>query len=406
MRLPAWFTDPETRRRLGFLAGLWLLSAVTQGYIIVPASILPRVAATLSVPETTAIWVVSIVPGAWAASNFAAGSTIDRYGDVPVTAAATGLFALVSVGTWWAGLAGEFWPLVAVRALAGVPLGVIWTASANLVGRAFPPRTRATAMGAFTASAPAGFAAGQFFSPPAARAAGWPALFVGVALLTVIALLLFLATARRVSLTPRDPSPIELADLDDVLRNRGVQYGCVLAFTAYSLYLFLNSWMPTYLAQAFSIPSSTGTLLAAVFPAMGVLSRTGGGLVSDRLFDGARVPVVRLSFVTTVPAVVIVALTGNVAVLLVVLVVAGFVIQLTFGIVYSYVREFVTERTAGTALSFLSTAGIAGAFSAPLIAGALISWTGAYAAAFTYAAGLAVLGIVLAWVAPEPDAPT
>lgn len=406
MRPPAWLAAPESRRRLGFLAGLWLLSAVTQGYIIVPASVLPSVAATLSVPETTAIWVVSVVPGAWAASNFLAGSTIDRYGDVPVTVVAGGLFALASVGTWLAGLAGEFWPLVAVRALAGVPLGVVWTASANLVGRAFPPETRATATGAFTASAPAGFAAGQFFSPPAARAVGWPLLFVGVALLTAVAIATFVATARRVSLTPRDPAPLELSDLDDVLRNRGVRYGCAMAFAGYSLYLFLNSWMPTYLAQEFAIPAGTVALLATVFPAMGVLSRTGGGAISDRLVGGDRVPVLRFSFLATVPAVAVVALADRVGVLLVVLVVAGFVVQLTFGIVYSYVREFATERTAGTALSFLGTAGISGAFSAPLVAGGLISWTGTYAAAFAYAGGIAALGLVLSWAAPEPDAPS
>jgi nitrate/nitrite transporter NarK len=147
---------------------------------------------------------------------------------------------------------------------------------------------------------------------------------------------------------------------------------------------------------------STASLLAAVFPAMGIVSRAGGGVISDRVFGGRRVPVIRLSFLTATPAVVGLWVLPEPAVLVGLLVVAGFVVQLTFGVVYSYVRESVDEQVTGTALSFLATTGIAGAFSAPLVAGALIDGTGTFAAAFAYAAVLGVVGVVAATVAPEP----
>jgi nitrate/nitrite transporter NarK len=137
---------------------------------------------------------------------------------------------------------------------------------------------------------------------------------------------------------------------------------------------------------------------------MGVLSRVGGGAISDRLLGGRRVPVLRAAFLVSLPTVAAVAWTRRLAVVVGTLVVAGFVVQLTFGVVYSYVREVVDPAVTGTALAFLTTAGISGAFSAPLVAGALIEWSGGYAAAFAYAGLLVSLGLALSWAAPESPA--
>lgn len=78
-----------------------------------------------------------------------------------------------------------------------------------------------------------------------------------------------------------------------VLRNRNVVLGAGVAFVAYSLSLLLNSWLPTYLLEEFALSPSTSGLFAAVFPAMGVVSRAGGGLISDRLFGHQRLPVLK-----------------------------------------------------------------------------------------------------------------
>jgi len=70
-----------------------------------------------------------------------------------------------------------------------------------------------------------------------------------------------------------------------------------------------------------------------------------------------------------VPLVVLIGWTRHLAVIVAALVAAGFVIQLTFGVVYSYVQEVVETSISGTALAFVTSAGISGAFSAPLITG-------------------------------------
>lgn len=386
---------------LVLLAGAWLLSLVTQGFIIIPASILEPIAASTGVKESTAVWLVSATPGAWAASNFLVGTVIDRYGDVAVTAGGVVGFLVTAVWCWQAGQQGAFVSLLVARIVAGVAIGAIWTAGANLVGRAFTAGTSGTAIGIFTASAPAGFAVTQVSTPPVAAAFGWPAMFAVAAGLSVFGFGAFLYGVRRTTLERLPHETSVGADFSRVLGNRAVVLGCVMAFAAYSLYLFLNSWLPSYLSATFPISAGMSGLIAALFPVMGILSRSGGGILSDRVFGGSRLQVLRLSFLTASPVVALMVLSRRLAVVVVLLVVAGFTIQLSFGVVYAYVREAVPESISGTALSFLGTAGIAGAFTAPLVTGELIDLTGAYTVAFGYAVTLGIAGLALTFVAPD-----
>jgi MFS family permease len=52
-------------------------------------------------------------------------------------------------------------------------------------------------------------------------------------------------------------------------------------------------------------------------------------------------------------------------------------------------------------VAFQTAVGLAGAFVSPIVGGAVIEASG-YGVAFLAAGGLAALGIVLAWRAPEP----
>ena len=120
------------------------------------------------------------------------------------------------------------------------------------------------------------------------------------------------------------------------MRNRNVVPGAGVAFVAYSLSLLLNSWLPTYLLEEFALSPSTSGLFAAVFPAMGVVSRAGGSLISDRLFGHQRLPVLKWSFVIATPVLVLIMVSISIPILLGLLILGELVIQLTSGVVYSY----------------------------------------------------------------------
>lgn len=393
--------ESRTSGRWGCLLGAWLLNVASNSYLIVPASVLAPMMETFGTGPGLTVWVVSAAFAGWAVSNVAIGVVIDRTSDLTVATAATLLLVATAVWGWDAGRSGAFVSLVASRAVAGVAIGALWTTGANVVGRAFSDVRQGTALGIFTASAPVALALGQFLGPIVGTRWGWPSTLLGFGLAALAGFAVFLVGHHRTDFAPIQRSTPSLRDLVGVLREPPVAYGSALGLLAYSLFLFFNSWMPTYLAEEFTLPVAVGGLFVALFPAIGVVSRAGGGIVSDRLLGGRRRPLVRWSFLASTPLVVAIAATNRVALLVVLLVVAGFAIQLAIGILYSYVRESVDPARHGTALSVLVTAGMTGAFAAPAITGWLIEVTGSYRAAFGFAFGLGVFGILLAWRAPE-----
>lgn len=391
----------STHGQWGCLLGGWILSFFANAALLFPASILPQMMASLTVGPATVVWVISAAYASYAASNVVIGLIIDWTSDVIVATGAT--FLLVGAGIWgWAAARrGDFASLLLSRVVVGVVIGAIWTTGANLVGRTFAEDQQGISLGLFTASAPAGLAAGQFFGPIFANRWGWPADFAIFSLLTLPGLVTFVVGYRRTDFRgERGPTP-KFNEFVTALTRRSVVYGCVMGFLAYSLFLFFNSWMPTYLSERFGLAVSTSGILSALFPAMGIVSRAGGGIVSDKFLKGRRLPVIRTSFAVSMPVVILVGMIDVIPLLILLLLVAGFAIQLSIGIFYTYVREAVAENVTGTALALLTSASLTGAFFAPVITGMLIESTGSFNAAFGYAIALAVAGVALAWRAPE-----
>ena len=392
-------------RSVALVAGLFVLSAAAGAYEIAPASVVPLVREGLGIGPTAAGWLVSVMYLTAVVLSVPVGVALDRF-DVrtAVALAAAGLLAS-GVWGWVAATDGAYWWLIASRVLGGVSYVVFWNAGADLAGQAVDADVRATAVSAFTASAPVGFALGQFGGPLVAEALGWPAIFPAFASLGVVGVVVFLvATAgRSFRGAIETPSP-DRSQFRDVFANRAVWTLSALSFLGFSLYLFVNSWLPSYLnTELEGVSLALAGALTAVFPAMGVVSRTSGGVLSDRLFDGRRRPVVVASFLLTAPAIAgFVAFTAVPAVVALT-VVSGFAIQLALGLLYTYVTEVVEPAVTSTAISVMTSVGLFGAFLAPIVAGEIIATAG-YQAAFLAAFAVSLVGVALAWRAPDVGA--
>ena len=389
--------DPRT---VGLVGGLFVLSAAAGAYEIAPASVVPLVRDGLGIGPTAAGWLVSVMYLTAVVLSIPVGFALDRF-DVrrTVTAAALGLLVAGAWG-WDAATAGAYRSLFASRILGGAAYVVFWNAGADLVGQAVDADVRATAVSAFTASAPVGFALGQFGGPVVANALGWPAIFPVFATAAALGVAVFLAATAGESFddaieTPA-PDPGQLAG---VFRSRAVWTLSTLSFLGFSLYLFVNSWLPSYLESELEVSLALAGALTAVFPAMGVLSRTSGGVLSDRLFDGRRRPVVVLSFVLTAPAFAGFVAFASVPAVVALTVVSGFAIQLALGLLYTYVTEHVPDEVTGTAIAVMTSVGLFGAFLAPIVAAEIIAARG-YPDALLAALLVAVAGVVLARTAP------
>jgi predicted MFS family arabinose efflux permease len=385
------------------VGGLFVLSAAAAAYEIAPASVTPTLMADLAVGEAAAGWIVSVMYLVAVVASVPVGVALDRT-DVTRAVTVAGVALLVAGGAGWVVAAdGRFLALVATRVLGGLSYVTIWNAGADLAGRVGPAESRATAVGVFTASAPAGFALGQFGAPLVARVAGWPAIFPVFAGLAVFGLALYRWGSNQGGAggTTAREAPTRAAVLR-AFRSRAVWAVCGMGLAGFALYLFLNQWLPTYLVRRLSVTEATAGLLTALFPAVGVLARTGSGVVSDRVFAGRRRPVLVLSFGVAGPVVVGLLAVTAVGPAVALVVAAGAAIQLGIGLLFSYVREVVPESVAATAVSLLTAVGLVGAFLAPVVAGQLVELTGGFTTAFLVAGGVGVAGVLLALVAPEP----
>lgn len=386
------------RQTIGFVAGLFLLSTAAAAYEIAPASVLPLVRETLAVDRTAASSLVSVMYATAVLASIPVGVALDR---IHVRTAVVGAgVALLVAGAWgwFAAIAGAYWWVMASRVLGGFCYVVVWNSGANLVGQAVDPDLRATAVGVFTASAPVGFTLGQFGSPLIAGFFGWEATLPAFAAIAMLGVVVFLL-ATHGHQTAIETSVPDRAAVVELFTDTAAWTVCTLGFLAFSLYLFLNNWLPSYLTEQLGVPLALSGLLTALFPAVGVVSRTSGGVFSDRLFNGERRPVAVLSFLVAAPTIVGFVLVTRIAAVIALLLIAGFAVQLAIGLLFSYIAEVVRPSVRTTAVSMLTSVGLFGAFIAPIAGGVIIDAAG-YRTAFLVAGGVATVGVVLAWRAP------
>lgn len=383
----------------GLVCSASLMSIGLGAYEIGPASVTPVIRESLAIGPSAAGFIVGVMFGVAVVGSIPIGAILDRTDSRIALAVAVSALVLAGVWGWVAGQAGAYVSLIASRVIGGLAYAVVWNAGIDIISRATAAERRATAVGVFTASGPIGFAIGQGVSPVIAGRFGWPAIFVVFPVLAAVGLVAFWPVSR--GLGRSSGGTPTLGEFGATLRNRDVWLVGVLGFLGYSIYLFVNSWGSSYLTEVIGLSLSTSGLLIAVFPAVGILARMSSGILSDRMFGGRRRPVLLGSFLVAGPVVLAFPLLETVPVLAACLFVAGFAVQLTLGLSFAYVRELVDPSVAATAVAFLTSVGLSGAFIAPIAGGAIIDTAG-YDAAFFIAGVAGLLGIGVAWRAPEP----
>ncbi|PSP82254.1 MFS transporter, partial [Halobacteriales archaeon QS_1_68_17] len=363
---------------------------------------LPVVMADLSIGESAAATIITIPQIAATVVGIPLGVVLDRADSRRTVPAAAGVLFAAGLWSWQAGLSGSYLGLVLSRFLGGMPMIALWIAGTNAISSAFGPEWRATATSLFITGYPVGYALGQVTGPVIGDAFGWPATFPAYTFVLLCLGVVFAFVRRRVAFVDVASQPPRLADFRALLGNRGVWAICAASFLGYSLYMIFNSWLPSYLAGEIGISLAESGLVAALFPAVGIVSRPAGGWLSDAVFGRRRRPVLYLSFAGALVLGVAMGSLRTVALVVVGLALAGFFIQLPLGLLYQFVQEFVDQNVAGTAIGLVSVAGWLGSFVAPVVAGRLIAVSGAYATTFAFAVALAGAGLLAAWASDEP----
>ena len=376
------------------LAGCFLLSVGVNAFMIAPSSIAPLFVERFDVAPTAAGDIISAAIVGSILVQIPGGYLLDRHDNRRLLVPAVGLYVLVVVAIQ---AVGSWIPFLGLRALGGVVGGFVFTAGANIVGAVFPADRRGFATGVFITSPPASFALAHSTSPPLGTAFGPLRVFLLHAAVAVVGTALFALGAREPVRSGSAPTPGAFAR---ALGDRSVVLVALSAASVYGLYLFLNTWLPTYGTAVLSLPLASAGLVTAVVPLVGIVARPGGGWLSERL-GGRRRPVLAGGLLLGLVLMSAIPFATALPVFVLLLAATAFAVQLGTGLYYVLTRELATPGTEGTSLTVMTTISFTGSFLAPLAGGWLIaeySWT----TAFLAFAALGALGALVLIPVPEP----
>lgn len=387
-------TDGSSRRAWAVLVGCFLISTGYMAYALAPASILPVLVERFQIDKPSAGLSISAIYLGWAILQLPGGWLMDRYDNRWLVGLSVAVFVIASVvGVFLEG----FTAFLVTRFVAGGGAAFIWTASTNIVNRTFPAGREAFGTSLFVASAPAGVAIAQFGGPPIAAAVGWKAVFLTYTMVAILGVPILALAARA---PVRNETQLSLRGFVRSLRRPAILLLSLSSFCTYFLFLFFNSWMPTYAAEVLAIDLAAAGAASALVPIAGLVARPGGGWLADHV--GGYRPVIIAGFALSLPVLGGLAFVDSSGPFAVLLFLAGIGSQLAIGVFYVYAVDLTVAAASGTSLALLTTVSVFGSLSAPVAGGWLIdafSWQVAFAVTGT----IALLGIAAAMLVPARE---
>ncbi|OLN27882.1 MFS transporter [Desulfosporosinus metallidurans] len=178
-------------------------------------------------------------------------------------------------------------------------------------------------------------------------------------------------------------------------------------FWIYSLVLFCNlaiywgstTWISSFLYDQHHFNLKTMGALVSLPYVVAIVAMLLGGRLTDKIFKNKTKPVLLISYIVSIPVLFYVGMvpTGNVPIIITMLVLLGFFVNLSFGAVYAYPQIRYPKDIVGSAVGLSNGFGQLGSFVAPLVAGFLVVKTTSgysYTGAFIFFAALAVLASI------------
>lgn len=341
---------------------------------------------------------------AYALAGVPIGWAVDRANRRKLLA---GIVALWSGLTAVSGLCTQFWQLALARIGVGAAESGGSPAALSILSDLFPPERRGTVSSIFYAGAGVGGILSFMVGGWIAQHYGWRAVFVAFGLpglLLALVLLLTVrepvrktATAARASQSTADL----LRETFSVMRHPGL--GALYIATA--LYMLsvagVGTWTVPFLTRTYDLDLATiGLVMGLGAGVFGVLGQVGAGIVFDwaRRF-GPRGPlmVVAIGSVIHVLAVLVVLLSGNLAVMIVALCFVGATTSIQAGPTNAAISEIAPVHVRGTAFALYAViSNVIGAGLGPVIVGMLSDWLGGNAASLKTAMIVVALTQLLA----------
>ena len=333
-----------------------------------------------------------------AALSFAAGWLADRFGVRSITLA--GHLAL-GIAIAAAALAPSFAWAFAIFFFAGLGYSFLNPASTRGVMEWFTREERATAMGIKQTGVPIGGVMTAVVAPSLVLLAGWRESFAFMGALNLAFGFFFwslwrepadtpYAAAAHESMPPSRPpqAPFRARDL------LSLSFGTALMLIGQ---MALITYVPLYLKETRGLSPYWASQALALTQLGGMIGRVGWGVVSDRLFHGARkVVLVLIGFISTALTMTLGILSGGASlwVVLPLIFFAGVCLVGYQGVSYALTAEIAGHGRTGAALGLLITFNSIGTIVGTPLFGYLVDVTGTYAAAWGALAAVIFTGIL------------
>jgi predicted MFS family arabinose efflux permease len=394
---PASPATPAAPARLP-LRALLILSLgvlVTVTAESLPAGLMPEMSADLGVPPMQiglliSVWALTVI-----VTSIPLAKTVSRVDRRLVVGASLGLFALATLAT---ALAPSYPFAFAMRIASAAAHGVFWAVVIVYASSLLAPSHLGRGLALVTAGGTAATVAGLPAATLLAQGLGWRAAFV---VLGAIALILGVIVVRGM---PRYvPAPASAAARTTGFW-RDPSLPALLAFGASAILIAVAQFASfTYIRPYLEVSASVGSAWAAgllfAYGLAGMAGVVAAGFLADR-FPRSSLVAILVAFAAAFALLTLAA--GVLAVVIGALMVWGFAIGALFPLLQTTLMRIATERTrtlASAGIVVLFNVGIAvGPWLGGVVGGETSPTvtTAVSAAAMVVAAGLGVLGVVLA----------
>jgi MFS family permease len=377
-----------------------LLNYIDRGAISIAA---PQLKPELGLSGTEYGLAVSAFFWTYVPLQFLVGWACDRWCVYRLIAAGIALWA---VSTMAMGLVGGLALLVVFRILLGVGESITFPGASKVIARHIAPESRGLANSVVAAGIALGPVIGTFAGGLMVAAYGWRTMFVVFGALTLLWIVPWLLSARRLptfgAIRAADAVP-----LGKVARTKAVWAMGIGHFGAtYPLY-FIIIWVPLYLTTSRGFSITDMTYLATLGFIAQALSAVAQGWLSDRMvcagWNEAAVRRVLMVGGNVVMAATLVALMLAQTTLAIgaCLVIFG-AASATGGVnLYAIAQMFAGPRAAGSFIGIQNGLGNVPGIVMPIITGLIIDWTGLYDNAFLLTAAVCALS-ALWWTFAVP----
>jgi MFS transporter, ACS family, D-galactonate transporter len=324
--------------------------------------------------------------GTYALMQIPAGYLADRFGPKRV-------FVVGALGVNLLALAFsllESYPLLLVTlGASGIFRAMVFAPGLLLMTAHFSSQRRATAMGLYVAGVFGSATILNALGPVLVEPLGWRRLFAIIASVAVVLVVTYGKVGEADA--PRPEVAVGLGDLRAVVRHPVLWLCGVIQFVRLSIAQAFIFWTPSYLVDEKGFTLAVAGLIVAFGTMMIAPSNLVGGYVSDRLQRPLLLITVALGTLF-VAIIALVNVTGVVAVLLTVGVLAFFV-QIYFGPLFEVPIRHLGTRVAGVSNGFSNFWANVGGFTFAYTLGAVRDATGSFAIGFYALAALCLVGL-------------